>query len=157
MSMSKALIRLLLPLLLVTSTGCVSWFLNGAEEHTGAPAQFVARFTVPQCAMADGSSGPGAAGQWYFLAQDERGLVLYELDGSGEGSAIRNWWADGRGQHFFVWVSGSHGWVFTFPADRSQLPQRLVFPAGTYTTSTNENGVTIPHGQPMASCPMVPQ
>ena len=123
-------------------TGCASWFLNGAEEHSGAPAQYVARFTVPSCTMSDGSQGPGTAGQWYFLAQDERGPVLYELDAQGEGSVIRNWWSDEHGQNFFVWVRGSHGWVFSFPNDRSQLPTRYVFFAGTYTTQTNENGMS---------------
>ena len=150
--------KVVVPLLALSlgSTGCVSWFLNGAQEHVGAPTEYVARFTVPRCTMIDGTEAPGAAGQWYFLAQDARGLVLYELDSHGEGSAIRNWWSDEHGQHFFVWVSGSHGWVFSFPSDRSQLPTRMVFPAGSYTTSTNDDGVTIPFGQPQATCPMVP-
>lgn len=138
------------------TTGCAAWFLNGAEEHVGAPQQYVARFTAPQCTLANGSTMAGAAGQWYFLAQDERGPVLYELDQNGEGAAIRNWWLDDRGTHFFVWVSGSHGWAFTFPADRSQMPTRFVFPAGSYQMSTNANGVTIPLGQPQAMCTLIP-
>jgi hypothetical protein len=138
------------------SAGCASWFLNGAVEHRGAPEQYVARFTIPECTLSDGTKGPGVPDAWYFLAQDARGPVLYELDSEGEGSEIRNWWSDARGQHFFVWVARSHGWVFSFPSDRSQLPVRFVFLAGTYTTKTNENGMTIPLGQPQATCTLVP-
>lgn len=142
--------------LAVACSGCASWFLNGAEEHVGVPPQYVARFTVPSCTLVTGGSMPGAAGQWYYLAQDERGMVLYELDAAGEGAAIRNHWSDQRADHFFVWVSGSHGWVFSFPSDRATLPVRYVFPAGSYTTSEGPDGVTMPVGQPQAMCQLVP-
>jgi len=146
-------------LLSTTCTGCVSWFLNGAREHSGgAPASAIARFTVPSCrTLADGSQIAGPQDQAYFLAQEAQGPVLYEVGLDGEGAAITNHWTDESGTtHFFVWVSGSHGWVYSFPGSREELPNRYVLAGGTYEVRQRPDGVSVPVGQPLAVCAMIP-
>ena len=146
-----------LAVLCACGAGCANWFLNGATMHSaGVPQNATARFTVPSCTMSNGTPIAGPAGQSYYLAQEARGPVLYELDANGSGAAITNHWSDERGVHFFTWVSGNAGWVFTFPHSRDQLPTRWVFEAGTYGTTVMPNGATSPTGQPTASCQMVP-
>ncbi len=149
---------LVIALIAVSTSGCASWFLNGARMHEGgAPATTTARFAVPSCRMiADGSSMAGPAGQYYYLSQEATGPVLYELGGNGEGAAITNYWSDDRGVHFFTWVARSHGWVYTFPHTREQMPTRWVFPAGSYQIIQASNGASMPDGQPQMACEMVP-
>ena len=136
-------------------SGCASWFLNGAQMHEGVPRQPIARFTIPSCTMANGAPSPGPPGQWYYLVQERRGLVAYEIDASGAGAQITNHWADERGDYFFVWVAGSHGWVYSFPRDRTQLPQRIVYAAGTYQLQ-QIGGATAPVGTAAGTCTLVP-
>ena len=145
-------------LLAAASAGCASWFLNGARQHQGGtPANATATFEVRSCRqLSDGADIGAPAGQRYVLAQEAQGPVLYELDQNGSGAAIYNYWQDERGVHFFVWVGRSHGWVYTFPHTRDQLPTRWVFPAGSYRVTQAPNGGSMPDGQPQAACQMVP-
>jgi hypothetical protein len=144
--------------LAVPAAGCASWFMNGGTLHKGGPPPTAtARFSVPSCRMlSDGSEMAGPQGQYYYLSQEARGPVLYELDGRGEGAAITNYWSDERGMHFFAWVSRSHGWVYTFPPTREELPTRWVFLGGSYQVVQGPNGANMPQGQPAASCTMSP-
>lgn len=151
-------LTVLLALTAVLAAGCASFFLKGATPHAGAPATYVARFAIPACAAAGTNAPlPGAAGQTYYLVAEPRGLVLYELDLGASGTAIHNGWADATAIHFFTWVRGSHGWLYTFPRDRTRSPTRAVYAAGTYSTQEDAQDVVHPTGQPSALCTMVPR
>lgn len=155
---TRTVLTLLTLVAAVVCSGCVSWFLKGATPYEGGnPPNVTARFSIPSCHMiADGSEIPPPQGQTYVLTQQAQGPVLYELDQNGKGAAIYNYWEDQRGVHFFVWVANSHGWVYTFPHSRNELPTRWVFPAGTYTVTQAPNGASMLQGQPQAACQMVP-
>jgi hypothetical protein len=150
--------RIAVAIVSTLATGCTSFFLRGATPHAGAPAAHIARFAIPACtATGTNASVPGAVGQTYYLVEEKRGLVLYELDLGSSGAAIHNGWADANAIYFFTWVRGSHGWLFTFPRDRKQLPTRAVYAAGTYSTQEDAEDVMHPAGQPSAICTLVPR
>jgi hypothetical protein len=138
--------------------GCASFFLKGATLHAGAPPAYVARFAIPTCTtVATSAQMAGPPGQTYYLVDEPRGLMLYELDLGGSGAAIYNGWSDETAIHFFAWVRSGPGWLYTFPRDRKQLPTRSSYVAGGYTTHEDAKQVVHPAGQPTAICPMVPQ
>jgi hypothetical protein len=137
----------------ITSSGCASWFLKGAEQHRGgAPPGVVAIFSVPACKLAaTGETLPGPDGS-YHLASTPKGPRLYELDSSGSGSAIKNYWSDPAGHHFATYVTGKQAWEYTIPDDRRLPGTRTVYTQ--YHVQKMPGGFRI-QGQPFATCVMI--
>ena len=137
----------------LVAAGCASWYLRGAEMADRAPANATATFTVPACANAAGQvlQAPSTT---YYLADEGRGPVLYEMEANGSGARITNTWTDAQGRHFFVWVGNGAGWQYYFPNDTTQTPIRFVFDPGTYSGDRSTPGISRPVGTPSATCVM---
>jgi hypothetical protein len=132
---------------------CASYFLKGAKEYRGGPPPgAIASFTAKTCtATATGEKMGGPEGT-YYLANTTRGPALYELDATGQGSAITNYWRDAEGHHFAAYVRGHQAWEYVLPDDRSKPGVRKVFLQ--YQIQGTPGGFRI-EGQPTATCPLV--
>jgi hypothetical protein len=140
--------------ILFTGLGCANMFMNGGETHTGVPVNYQAAYVVSGCTVK--SSGQKMLGpvERFYLSEDRGSPVLYELDYSGEGVVIRNGWLDNDGTHFFAWVSGGPGYLFSFWKDPAIPPLRRVFLARTFEVVKDEQGRTRPKGDPIGDCVM---
>ncbi len=131
---------------------CASYFLKGAKEYRGGPPPgSIASFKAPTCKAADGQKMAGPTGT-YYLAKTMRGPALYELDASGEGSAITNYWRDAQGHHFAAYVRGHQAWEYVLPDDRSKPGVRKVFLQ--YQVEKAPGGFRI-SGEPVATCQLI--
>jgi hypothetical protein len=146
--------KLLATVLLFAEIGCASMFTNGGEPHTGVPVKYRAAYVASVCTIK--SSGEKTAGpvERFYLAEDSGSPVLYELDYSGEGFVIRNGWFDNDGTHFFAWVTGGPGYLFSFWKDPAIPPLRQVFLAGRFKAVKDGHGRVKPDGDPVGDCPM---
>ena len=146
---------LLLFLTALALPGCASWFLHGASIHeAGAPATYEGRWHAPTCRLhATDAEIPGPVSLVWYLVEGQKGPVLLELDARGHGSAIHNGWRDEKAAYYFVYV-GSQGWVYAMPDDERLQPVRYVYTGPSFRV-TERDGVLMPLGEPVASCPMV--
>ena len=135
--------------------GSAAWagfFLQGARKAKSDPAETIVKYSVQPCVMISDGTSAGALDAEYWLFEDSGRLALYERTAPGDGSIIENHWLAEDGDHFFVWVRGSHGWEYVIPEDRSQEAVRPVYPKGTYKGKKDEQKVTSPVGDPAAKC-----
>ena len=154
MSIAPATRRLLAVLIIFVAGSVVGagFFLKGARKADGDPADVLRKYAIQPCVMvADGSSA-GSLALEYWLIRDEGEIALFEREGPGDGAIIENHWTADDGDHFFVWVKGSHGWEYVLPEDRNEDGVRLVYPKGTYRREKDDEDVTRPIADPMAKC-----
>lgn len=146
----KQILLIAIPVLFVS---CVSYFLKGAKLYAGGPpAGAIASFTAKTCtATGTHESMAGPTGT-YYLANTAQGPALYEIDETGEGSAITNYWRDAKGHHFAAYVPGHQAWEYVLPDDRSKPGVRKVFLQ--YSIQHVPGGFRI-LGEPAATCPLL--
>jgi len=139
-------------LLALAGTAGAGFFLRGGRNAKTDPSTVIAKYAIEPCVMiADGSSA-GAPEVEYWLFDDTGKLAIFERMGPGDGSIFENHWTDADGDHFFVWVRGSHGFEVVLPEDRSADGDRLVYAGGTYQGKNHPSGARIPVGSPAARC-----
>jgi hypothetical protein len=129
--------------------------VHGGGERHGAPAQFRARLVPRDCELNGAEKQIPSPPLVYYLALDDQGPVLFELDGNSDGIAIRNRWSDATGQHFFVWISGGPAFEFSFPREPGEIPERLIY-LSPYDTAEDDHGQIHPVGKPAGHCDLVP-
>lgn len=151
--MNRAMQRTLMIGAAVLVASCASYFLKGAKEYRGGPPPgAIASFTAKTCTEAGSGQKMDGPTSTYYLVNTTRGPALYELDASGKGSAITNYWRDSQGHHFAAYVRGHQAWEYVLPDDRSKPGVRKVFLQ--YQVQSVPGGFRIA-GQPMATCPLL--
>lgn len=131
---------------------CTSYFLKGARDYKGGPPPgAIASFTARSCTTSTGRKIDGPTGR-YYLANTTRGPALYELDASGQGTAITNYWRNAQGHHFAAYVRGHQAWEYILPDNRSKPGVRKVFLQ--YQIENGPGGFRIV-GRPAATCALV--
>jgi len=142
-----------------TATSSLLWagfFLQGAKKAKRDPSDVMVKYRIEPCVMVSDGSTAGAPAVDYWLFEEKGKLTLYERSGPNDGSFIQNHWTENDGDHFFVWVRGSHGWEYIIPQDRRNDAVRLVYPKGTYEGETNAQGARVPVGSAMLQCVLKP-
>ena len=145
--------------LIVFAVSSVAWagfFLKGARKAKEDPASVIAKYAIQPCVMVADGSPAGAAAVEYWLIEEDGGVALFEREGAGKGAIIQNHWTEDDGDHFFVWVKGSHAWEYVLPGDRSEAGVRRVYPRGTYRRETDDEDVIRPIADPTATCDLTP-
>jgi len=154
MSRSTTVTRMLAVVIVLgaVSVAGAGFFLKGARKAKSDPGDVIRRYSIQPCVMITDGSPAGVAATEYWLIRDGGGIALFEREGTGDGAIIENHWTEDDGDHFFVWVKGSHGWEYVFPRDRNEDGVRLVYPKGTYKREKDDADVTRPISDPTAKC-----
>jgi hypothetical protein len=129
------------------------FFLHGARKaKSDYEAETIATYIVQPCVMISDGSPAGQPATQYRLIKDKDGIALFEREGPAQGAVIENHWVADDGDHFFVWVLGSHAWEYILPTDRTKDGVRLVYPKGSYEKEKGDDDVTKTTSRPTMRC-----
>jgi hypothetical protein len=133
-------------------------FLVGGSIVTGPPLAPVATYRVDQCKNTV-TGAPVAVPQainYFLVASPDGRFVLHEIDATGSGAAIDNYWAEGDKDFWAVRIRMiSTAMTFELPRDRTQPGTRRIYEHDGFEVTKVNNGFQIT-GTPSTECVMTP-